>query len=257
MTGIASGLATTGLRPVTYTITPFNTTRCLEQIRLDICYPDLPVIIVGTGSGLSYASLGATHQSMEDIGFLRLLPNMNVVCPADSMEVGLALKDAFRLSAPTYIRLGKKGEPLVHTREPDFQIGKGITIREGTDVAFLSIGTMLPVAIECAERLEGQETSAKVVSLHTVKPLDTELLQDLFTHLPVIVVLEEHGIAGGAGSAILEWGNQNRVDLNKLYCFGGPDRFLTACGSQNEARQEIGLTAENITAKIFQIISEK
>lgn len=256
MTGIASGLAATGLRPVTYTITPFNTTRCLEQIRVDICYPNLPVIIVGTGSGLSYASLGATHQSMEDIGFLRLLPNMNVICPADSVEVKLALKDAFRLSTPTYIRLGKKGEPLVHTTKPDFQIGKGITMQEGTDVAILSIGTMLPVALGCAERLEEQKISVKIVSLHTVKPLDTELLQDLFTHYPVIAVLEEHGIAGGAGSAILEWGNQNRVDLNKLYCFGGPDRFLTACGNQNEARQEIGLTAENITAIILQVINK-
>tara|TARA_Y100000031_G_scaffold156293_1_gene210290 strand:+ start:47 stop:985 length:939 start_codon:yes stop_codon:yes gene_type:complete len=250
MTGIAAGLAASGLRPITYTITPFNTARCLEQIRLDVCYPNLPVIFVGTGSGLSYANLGTTHHSMEDIGFLRLLPNMNVVCPADSVEVELALEDAFRLSAPTYIRLGKKGEPLVHTKKPGFQIGKGLSMREGKDVVLLSIGNMLPVALECADSLEEQNVSAKVISFHTVKPLDTELLRNLFSYYPVLCVLEEHGVAGGCGSAILEWGNQNRIDLRKLYCFGGPDRFLTACGNQEEARQEIGLTTENIIEKI-------
>ena len=110
MTGIASGLASCGLQPITYTITPFNTLRCMEQIRLDICYLNLPVIVVGTGSGLSYAGLGATHHSMEDVGALRMLPNMHVVCPADPMEVKSLVKAALELCRPTYIRLGKKAQ---------------------------------------------------------------------------------------------------------------------------------------------------
>lgn len=252
MTGVASGLAASGLRPITYTITPFNTVRCLEQIRLDICYPNLPVIVVGTGAGLSYAGLGATHHSMEDIAILRTLPNMHIVCPADPVEVRLAVKDALRLGRPTYIRLGKKGEPVIHETDPHFQIGKGITVRDGADVAILSVGNMLAAALQCADRLQRQGVSSKVVSLHTVKPLDDLLLGEVFAHYKLVVILEEHGLAGGAGSAVLEWGNAKRVDLRKLMCIGGPDRFLFACGDQEEARAMLGLTPENISQQILQ-----
>jgi transketolase len=251
MTGVASGLAASGLRPITYTITPFNTIRCLEQIRLDICYPNLPVIVVGTGSGLSYAGLGATHHSMEDVAILRTLPNMHIVCPADSVEVRLAVKDALRLGRPTYIRLGKKGEPVIHEADPEFTIGRGMTVREGSDVAILSVGNMLAPALKSALQLQQKGISTKVVSLHTVKPLDDELLGALFEEKELVVVVEEHGLIGGAGSAVLEWGNVKRVDLRKLICIAGPDRFLFACGDQKEAREQLGLTAENITDKIL------
>jgi transketolase len=249
MTGVAAGLAFSGLRPVTYTITPFNTTRCFEQIRLDVCYPNLPVIIVGTGSGLSYAGLGATHHSMEDIAILRTLPNMHVVCPADPVEVGLALKDAIRLARPTYIRLGKKGEP--------FEIGKGITVQEGSDIAILSVGNMLSVAMQTAGILAGKSISARVISLHTVKPLDEKLLRELFSNYRKIVVMEEHSLIGGAGSAILEWGNLCSLDLNKLIRFGGPDRFLTSCGNQTEARKSIGLEPETVSFEILHSLDLK
>jgi transketolase len=251
MTGVASGLAASGLRPITYTITPFNTVRCLEQIRLDICYPNLPVIVVGTGAGLSYAGLGATHHSMEDIAILRTLPNMHIVCPADPVEVRLAVKNALRLGRPTYIRLGKKGEPTIHEADPEFTIGRGITVRKGNDVAIVSVGNMLAPALKSAEHLQQKGISTQVVSLHTVKPLDDELLGVLFKEKKLVVVVEEHGLIGGACSAVLEWGNIKRADLRKLVCIGGPDRFLFACGDQKEAREQLGLTAENITDKIL------
>lgn len=251
MTGVASGLAASGLRPITYTITPFNTVRCLEQIRLDICYPNLPVIVVGTGAGLSYAGLGATHHSMEDIAILRTLPNMHIVCPADPVEVRLAVKDALRLGRPTYIRLGKKGEPVIHESDPDFQIGRGITVRDGSDVAILGVGNTLALALKCADQLQQAGVSAKVASLHTVKPLDDLLLSTIFAEQKLVVVLEEHGLIGGAGSAVLEWGNAKRVDLSKLICIGGPDRFLVACGDQKEARTMLGLTSEKISQQIL------
>lgn len=251
MTGVAAGLAASGMRPITYTITPFNTIRCLEQIRLDVCYPNLPVIIVGTGAGLSYAGLGATHHSMEDIALLRTLPNMHVVCPADAIEVRLAVIDALRLGAPTYIRLGKKGEPIVHQTEPHFEIGKGIRIREGVDVALLSVGNMLADTVKIAEELRSNGVSAQVISLHTIKPLDQLLLTSIFLEKKLIVVLEEHALIGGASSAILEWGCDNGLDIRKLMRFGGPDQFLLACGSQMEARKLVGLTLENIAQKIL------
>jgi transketolase len=251
MTGVASGLAASGLRPITYTITPFNTVRCLEQIRLDICYPNLPVIVVGTGAGLSYAGLGATHHSMEDIAILRTLPNMHIVCPADPVEVRLAVKDALRLGRPTYIRLGKKGEPVIHQTDPDFEIGRGITVRNGGDVAIVSIGNMLAAALQCADQMQQHGVSTRVVSLHTVKPLDDALLSELFAQQKLVVVLEEHGLVGGAGSAVLEWGNARQVDLSKLMRIGGPDRFLFACGDQEEARAMLGLTPEKIAQQIL------
>jgi transketolase len=251
MTGVAAGLAASGLRPITYTITPFNTLRCLEQIRLDICYPNLPVIVVGTGSGLSYAGLGATHHSMEDIAVLRTLPNMHVVCPADPVEVGLAVEDALRLGRPTYIRLGKKGEPVIHSAPPPFTIGRGIELRAGGDVAILSVGNMLAVALQTADDLQAQGISAQVVSMHTVKPLDDALLRAAFTDKQAVVVLEEHGLTGGAGSAVLEWGNTQEVDLRKLLCIGGPDRFLSGCGGQRQARASLGLTAADIVPRIL------
>jgi transketolase len=251
MTGVAAGLAASGLRPITYTITPFNTLRCLEQIRLDICYPNLPVIVVGTGSGLSYAGLGATHHSMEDIAVLRTLPNMHVVCPADPVEVGLAVEDALRLGRPTYIRLGKKGEPVIHSTPPNLTIGRGIELRAGGDVAILSVGNMLAVALETADDLQAHGVSAQVVSMHTVKPLDDALLRAAFTSKKAVVVMEEHGLTGGAGSAVLEWGNAQEVDLRKLLCIGGPDRFLSGCGGQRQARASLGLNAADIAPRIL------
>lgn len=253
MTGVAAGLAASGLRPITYTITPFNTLRCFEQIRLDICYPDRPVIVVGTGAGLSYATLGATHHSMEDIAILRTLPNMHVVCPADPIEVRLALKDALRLGRPTYMRIGKKGEPNVHASDPDFQIGRGITLRAepgARDAAILGVGNMVATALESAEVLTAAGISTRVVSLHTIKPLDEALLAEVFSSFKVVAVVEEHARTGGAGSAVLEWGNVARVDLRKLLCVGGPDRFLSGCGEQEDARKLLGLTASHIAAQI-------
>lgn len=241
MTGIAAGLAASGLQPITYTITPFNTLRCLEQIRDDVCYPNLPVILVGTGAGLSYASLGATHHSMDDIAALRILPNMHVICPGDPVEVELAVAAALELKRPTYIRIGKKGEPVVHAQPPSFQVGRGIALQEGHDIALVSVGNVLPLALDCAQALTDKGFSTGVVSLHTVKPLDQPLLTELFSRYRRIAVLEEHGLAGGAGSAILEWGCGQGVDLRKLRCFAGPDRFLSACGDQPQARVAIGL----------------
>lgn len=246
MTGVASGLAASGFQPVTYTITPFNTVRCLEQIRLDICYPNLPVIIVGTGAGLSYANLGATHHSMEDIAVLRTLPNMNIVCPSDPVEVELALKEALRIKKPTYIRLGKKGEPILNKNNSKFKIGKGIFLKKGKDVALISVGNVLPVVLEAEKIFSEKKISTSVINLHTVKPIDEYLLRKIFSDYKKIIVVEEHGIAGGAGSAILEWGNQNKLNLQKLICLGAPDKFLTSCGNQNEARHSIGLTAKEI-----------
>jgi transketolase len=247
MTGMAAGMAMCGLRPFTYTITPFATTRVMEQIRIDICYHNLPVTIVGTGSGLSYASLGPTHHSLEDVALLRALPNLTVVCPADVAEVRAALAAILKMSGPVYLRLGKKGEPVVHQEPLVMVIGRGITVREGSDVCLLGLGNMVAPALEAAGLLENSGVSAMVVSMHTVKPLDEDLLRDVHERFAVVAVVEEHSRIGGLGSAVAEWAAaQETRSKARLLSFGTPDLFLPESGSQKYLRKRFGLTPDAI-----------
>lgn len=252
MIGVAAGMAMSGLRPVCYTITPFITYRCLEQIRIDVCYHHVPVVIVGTGAGLSYASLGATHHSCEEMGMLRLLPGLAVLAPADAMEVRGALKAAVNHPHPVYIRIGKKGEPVIHKTEPEFQIGRAISIREGKDVCLLSAGNMLAVALETADLLAAQSVSAKVVSFHTIKPLDEAALAEVFTRFKLVVTVEEHSILGGLGGSVAEWLADHSPAKARLLRCGTADEFLHETAEQEEAREHFGLTAAAMAARITQ-----
>jgi transketolase len=248
--GVAAGLALSGLRPVGYTITPFITYRCLEQIRIDLCYHHLPVVIIGTGSGLAYASLGATHHSCEEMGMLRLLPGLVVLAPADTWEVRAALKAALQHPGPVYLRIGKKGEPAVHTAEPAFTIGKALSIREGTEVCLLSTGTVLPVALGAAELLGVRGHSAAVYSLPTVKPLDLELLAGVFTRFQAVATVEEHSVLGGLGGSVAEWLADAPTARARLVRFGTRDEFLHETCDQDEAREFFGLTPDAIAARV-------
>jgi len=250
MTGVAAGMALSGLRPITYTITPFVTTRCLEQIRLDVCYHNLPVVIVGVGSGLSYASLGATHHSCEDIAFLRAIPNMTVICPCDPTELRLALRAAVRLGGPAYLRIGKKGEPAVHAAPPDFKIGRAIVLQPGADVCLLGTGTILPVVIEAAGELGRRGLSAQVVSFHTVKPLDEGLLREAFSRFRLVATVEEHSRIGGLGGAVAEWLADQPAQKARLERFGTADQFLHEAGNQDHARAYFGLTASRLAERV-------
>ncbi|MBW2975682.1 transketolase [Candidatus Woesearchaeota archaeon] len=257
MMGVAAGMALTGLRPVAYTITPFITMRCFEQIRNDLCYHNLPVVIVGVGSGLCYAVCGPTHHSCEDIAILRALPNMTVICPGDAYEVKAALKAALGHSGPVYIRLGKKREPLVHKKIPDFKIGRGITVKEGDDVCLLGCGNILPVAVKAGEVLEKKGVSAKVVSFHTVKPLDKDLLSEAFSRFKLVVTLEEHSLLGGFGGAVAEFLADQPEQKARLLRIGTPDAFMDTTGDHEYARNELGLTPDAIVKKILDIYGVK
>lgn len=250
MIGMAAGMAMSGLRPVCYTITPFITYRCMEQIRIDVCYHHVPVVVVGTGAGLSYASLGATHHSCEEMGMLRLLPGLAVVAPADAMEVRGALKAALNHPHPVYIRIGKKGEPVIHETEPSFQIGKAISLREGKDICLLSTGTLLPVVLETADLLAAQNISAKVVSFHTIKPLDEATLAKAFADYQLVVTIEEHSILGGLGGSVAEWLADHSPAKARLLRCGTADEFLHETAEQEEAREHFGLTAAAMAARI-------
>lgn len=252
MMSVAAGMALCGLRPVAYTIASFATTRCFEQIRVDVCYHNLSVIIAGVGAGLAYAANGPTHQSCEDIAILRTLPNMTVICPGAPCEVRLALREAVHHGGPVYLRLGKKGEPEVHPEIPAFTIGKGIIVRQGDDVCLLSTGNMLSVAMEAAENLERRGVSAQVVSLHTVKPLDEELIEDAFSRLSVVATVEEHSLLGGLGGSIAEWLADRPRMKARLVRIGTGDVFLHEAGGQTYVRERFGLTPDNIAEAILQ-----
>jgi transketolase len=257
MMSIAAGLAMCGLRPVVYTIATFATARCYEQIRVDVAYHHQPVVIVGTGAGLSYASLGGTHQACDDIALLRSLPGMAVVCPADAHEVRAALRAALDGDGPVYLRLGKKGEPALHASPPRFEIGRSITLRRGHDVALLGVGTATALALEAADLLAARGITARVESFHTVKPLDVALLEELFARYDVVATVEEHGVIGGAGAAIAEWLSDGARRRARLLRAGTADRYVHEAGSQEYLRARLGLTAAGVADAVWNAVGER
>ena len=247
MMGVAAGMAMSGLRPFVYSITPFTTTRCFEQIRVDVCYHHAPVVIVGTGSGLSYSELGPTHHSLEDMAILRTLPGMRVLAPCDASELRQALHEVLKDDSPTYIRIGKKGEADIHTTLPNLKLGKVLIIRPGTEVALLCAGNMMADTLKAADLLAAAGVFAEVVSFHTVKPLDTDYLQLAASRFKLLVTVEEHSRIGGFGSAVAEWRMALVRNVAQL-AFGTDDVFMHEVGSQAYARKKYGLTADNIAA---------
>ena len=253
MIGVASGLALSGMRPVTYTIASFSTTRCFEQIRVDLCYQNAPVLVVGTGAGLSYASLGGTHHSCEDIAILRSLPNMTVLCPADIYEIEALLPLALQLDGPAYMRIGKKNEPNVHESVPDLTIGKAHVLHPGGDrVCLLATGNILPMACDVRNLLAEQGVDAEVVSMHTVKPLDEAFIAAAADRFAILATLEEHTSMGGFGSAVAEYlVDRDHAPRARLRRYALADTFLHHTGGQVTARQRGGLDPDAISADIL------
>jgi transketolase len=253
MTSVAAGMAMCGLKPVTYSIASFNTLRCMEQIKIDICYHKLPVIIVGVGAGLSYAELGPTHQSLEDIAMLRTIPEMTIIAPGDAVEVRLALRDAVALGRPVYLRLGKKNEPVVYDTVPDFTIGKGIIVKKAQkgDICLISTGNILPLVLDAANLLERDGKSVSVISMHTVKPLDELMLEKVFNSYACVATIEEHSTLGGLGSAVAEWLIDQRKDYPaRLTRFGCKDVFLHASGGQEKIRTIFNMDPKSIATAL-------
>jgi len=253
MTGVASGIAHLGLSPITYTIATFNTVRCLEQIKLDICYPNLSVIIVGTGAGLSYASLGATHHSLEDIAFLRVIPNLKILCPSDPEEVRKLLKDALKMKGPVYLRLGKKNEPLIKSRK---RIGKSDLIIEGKTNLLISVGNILKFVIEASKKLKRIKINNSVIDLRYVKPLDNKVLRIAFKKYERIFVIEEHYTSGGVGSSIIEWSKKNQFNSNQVFLLGADNKFVHSAGDQFSARDKVGLSVNKIVKRIKKVVNK-
>jgi len=256
MAGFAAGLAMSGKLPVVYSIATFVTLKTLEQVRNDICYQNLNVKIVGVGSGLTYSQYGATHHSQEDIGLMRLLPNMKVICPGDPVEVEAATRAMMADPQPCYLRIGSRGEPVLHEPPIDFQIGKGITLRPGKDIALVATGNMLENTMKAAELLRGSGLSPQVVSMHTVKPLDANLLKELFINFQQVFTIEEHSQIGGFGSAVAELAAELHDGRASLHRIALPDQFQKLGAWLARLRQENGLSPEGIAETVRKIYNQ-
>ncbi len=249
MIGVACGLALSGRKPITYTIGAFNL-RAFEQIRI-ACYHDAPIIVAGIGCGMSYYALGPTHHCLEDLSTIRSLPNMAVVCPSDAWEVRASLREALKRNSPTYLRLGKKGEPILRGSYPSgFEIGKAIILREGRDVAIISCGPIVAEALGAADALDECGVSASVISNHSIKPMDERMLREAFSRFRLVVSVEEHSLIGGLGSAVAEWAMDHR-QTTPLLRLGSPDAFFKTAGERHYILNELGLTAKHIAQRIM------
>ena len=251
MTGMAAGLAIEGKIPVIYSIIPFATMRNFEQIRDDICYQNLNVKIVGVGSGFSYGAYGHTHHGLEDIGILRTLANLIIFSPSDPREAESVTKWALKHIGPVYIRLGKAGEPILNPKS-QFEFGKGSVIKEGKDVTIFSTGSISANGLEAANALEKMGISTALISVHTIKPIDQELIIERAKKSKYIFTLEEHSVVGGLGSAVAEVIAENNLNVN-FKIIGAPDRFTKRAGRQEYMREVNGLSSQKIVKFISKI----
>jgi len=240
MMGIAAGLADVGKTVFTYSIANFPTMRCLEQIRNDVCYHGYPVRVVSVGGGLTYASQGYTHHGVEDIGVMRTLPGMVVIAPGDPLEAACATKALCTLPGPAYLRLGKAGEPKVHPGPIDFVVGKAIEVAPGGDATLVSTGGMLQYAMQTAEALRGDGISTRVLSMHTVKPLDADAIERALTETKVVVTVEEHNIGSGLGAAVSQVVAAHEGPRAKFRRFGLPDEPYSRVGGHAYMREMMG-----------------
>jgi len=250
MVGMAAGLALCNKQVFLYSIIPFVTYRVIEQIRNDLCYQKLPVKIIGVGEGLSYGVAGTTHHAIEDIAIMTSIPDMTVISPGDPKEVEMAIKKSLMLDGPCYIRLGKNGEPVLHNSDFEFDIGKGTILKKGKDIVIFATGNMLETAIEVSKILDESSIDAEVISLHTLKPIDEEIIYEETLNKRMVISIEEHVKTGGLGSKIADV-LMDKMIVKKFIKFALPDSFVHEVGSQSYLRDIYSLTPEKIASKIL------
>lgn len=247
--GLMSGLAMNGRIPYLNTLAVFLTRRCYEQVLLDAAMHDLPIRLCGSGGGLVYAPLGSTHLAFEDMALMRAIPGMTVVAPCDAEEMRRLMPQTLEWKGPIYIRFGKGGDPVVSDPAKPFHIGRGILVRAGGEVLFVTTGITLKIALEARGTLAEQGIDAAVLHLHTVKPLDAEALLEAASGARAVVSIEEHNLPGGLGSAVAEVLAEAGFDRPRGFRrLALPDSFHHDYGSQESMMRRYGLTAEGAAA---------
>lgn len=252
MVAVAAGMANQGKIPFAYTIGTFLAFRALEFIKNDVCLQNQNVKLVGTGAGMSYSKLGPTHHSTEDLGALRALPNLQIITPASPMEVEKTTVATYEHDGPVYIRLGTNREPEIYQGGYKFQIGKAVTLREGTDLTIISMGTLLADVINVAEQVGKEGIGARVINMHTIKPLDCETIIKAVEETGRIIAIEDHSIIGGLGSAVAE----TIAEYGKPVKFVrmGLQGFSQGYGTYEEIRNRNGIGYLNLYSSIHSII---
>ncbi len=247
MVGVAAGIAAAGHKVFCSTFAMFAAGRAFEQVRNSVGYPHLDVNICATHAGISVGEDGATHQCCEDIALMRSIPGMTVVCPADDTEARAAVRAALDYEGPVYMRLGRLAVPVVNDPEGyEFELGRGVVLREGTDVSIVATGLMVAEALAAADALAEEGISAEVVNIHTIKPLDEELVRASAKKCGVVVTCEEHSVIGGLGDAVLaalatDPHPVHKIGVNDVFGESGPAKVLL---------KRYGLDAENIAATV-------
>lgn len=253
--GTAAGLATAGKIPFASTFAMFATGRAFEVIRNSVGYPKLNVKICATHSGITVGEDGASHQALEDISCMRTIPNMTVIVPADGVETKAAIHAISKMEGPVYVRLGRLAVPTINDEASyEFKIGKGVTLKEGTDVTIIATGLMVSEAIEAAKELETKGINARVINIHTIKPLDDEIIIKAAKETGAIVTAEEHNIIGGLGSAVAEVISESYPVLLKR--IGTKDTFGES-GKPADLMKKYGLTKDNIIDAVVDIVKKK
>jgi transketolase len=254
LVGISAGLAAAGMIPFASTFAMFATGRAFEIIRNSVCYPQLNVKICASHAGLTVGEDGGSHQSIEDIAIMRVLPHMTVIVPADAVETEKAVFAAAEMKGPVYMRLGRPAVPVLFPEDYDFQIGKAVTMREGTDVTVIACGIMVAEALEAADQLAKDGISVKVINMSTIKPIDKEAIINAAKETGAIVTAEEHSIIGGLGGAVAEVLSENIP--TPLVRIGIMDTFGES-GSPNDLLEKYGLTAECIAQGVRKAFVKK
>ena len=246
MTGVACGIAMEGNIAVTYSIANFPTLRCLEQIRNDVCYHNANVKIVIIGGGVSYGALGMSHHSTEDLAIMRALPNIVVEVPCDNYEAIAATHAMIEHNGPFYYRCGYKGEKDIHSGPIEFKIGKANTVREGSDITLMFCGPIGTEVVTAADELAKEGIKCRIVSMHTIKPIDKDAILDAVKNTGGIVTVEEHNIIGGLGAAVAEVLADEGVMPKKFKRMAFPDVNVAKIGGQKWIRDQYGLQARGI-----------
>lgn len=251
--GISAGLATCGKVSFVSTYAAFGSMRICEQIRQEICYPNLNVKIACSHGGLTPANDGASHQSIEDIGIMRTLPNMTVIAPSDYYSARKLIRAAARMYGPVYLRFTRDAIPFVYDEKEEFEIGRAKLVRKGSDVAVIATGDVMSLAVQACELLEKKGVSARLLDMHTVKPLDTRAVLDAVESIGAIVTVEDHNILNGLGSAVCEVVAER--GKGKVKRMGVQDRFGES-GPYLELLEMNGITAQNIAAEAVKLLDK-
>lgn len=246
MISIAAGLASCGKIPFAYTISSFLTMRAFEQIRIDVCLQNMNVKLVGIGAGFVYGNLGPTHQATEDIALMRSLPNMTVLSPADPLEAKYITYAAAKIPGPVYIRLSVGGTPRVHKKEYDFEVGRAVTLREGSDLAIIASGGIMHEVLKAVDELEALNISVRLINMHTIKPIDKEVILRSADETKAILTIEEHTIYGGLGSAVAEVLSEDNKTPIQFKRMGLNGVFPSGYGTYDEMKEMNGLSKDHI-----------